>query len=168
MCEYLESNGDSLRSRHVARKDATRWYRTIDKVDPDLLRTPKLLIPDLSRHPEPFYDEGRFYPSHNMYWMISDEWDLEVLGGVLLSGQVESFIDAVGVKMRGNTMRCQAQYLRMLHIPYPHSLHDDESEGFRQAFRTRDRVLATVFMERLIGRMTGNGRSHEAGVAEVI
>ena len=168
MCEYLESNSDSLRSRHVARKDASKWYRTIDKVDPDLLRTPKLLVPDLSRHPEPFYDEGRFYPSHNMYWMISDEWDPEVLGGVLLSGQVESFIDAVGVKMRGNTMRCQAQYLRMLHIPYPHSLHDVEAEGFRQAFRTRDRVLATVFMERLIGRMTGNGRSHEAGVAEVV
>ena len=87
---------------------------------------------------------------------------------LLLSGQVESFIDAVGVKMRGNTMRCQAQYLRMLHIPYSYSLRDVEAEGFRQAFRTRDRVLATVFMERLIGRMTGNGRNHEAGVAEVV
>jgi len=47
-----------------------------------------------------------------MYWM---------------SGQVEAFIDAVGVKMRGNTMRCQAQYLR---IPRLKGLEPSEVEGF--------------------------------------
>ncbi len=166
---YLESHSKSLRERHIAKKNAAAWYRTIDKVNPTLLSKPKLLIQDMSKYPDPYFDEGNYYPSHNMYWITSDKWDLKVLGGVLMSEQIKSFIDAIGVKMRGNTMRCQAQYLRMLHIPYPEDFNETDMSGFRMAFETRDRNMATSCMERLINRRNAtNEKQHETGTAEVL
>ncbi len=166
---YLESNRDSLMSRHVAKKDASKWYRTIDKVNPLLRAMPKLLMQDMSPRPDPYYDDGRFYPCHNMYWLASDRWDMKVLGGILISDQIESFIDAVCVKMRGNTMRCQAQYIRMLHIPYPESLSESDNAAFRTAFDTRDRKMATLCMGRLLDRRpTIDERGHEKSVVEIV
>lgn len=150
---YLESHKDSLSKRHVVKKDGSKWYRTIDKVNPSLRTKPKLLMQDMSKYPDPYYDDGLFYPSHNMYWITSDRWDLKVLGGILLSIQMESFIDAIGVKMRGKTMRCQAQYLRMLHVPHPEELTDSDVEGFRNAFDSRDRGMATSCMHRVLERV---------------
>lgn len=167
--KYLESHSESLKKRHVAKKDASRWYRTIDKVNPTLLSKPKLLMQDMSKYPDPYYDSGNYYPSHNMYWLTSDKWDLKVLGGVLMSEQVESFIGAIGVKMRGNTMRCQAQYLRMLHIPHPEDLDKTDMSGFRMAFETRNRNMATACMKRLLNRrIASNERQHEEGTAELV
>lgn len=165
---YLESNRDSLGSRHVARRNPSTWYRTIDRWNPSLAGRPKLLMPDLSAHPEPYLDDGGYYPSHNMYWLASDTWDLEVLGGILLSEQVERFIGAVGVKMRGGTLRCQAQYLRMLHVPYPWDLAAGEAEGFRRAFRERDRKAATMFMDSVISRRSVDERGYEKGAAGIV
>ena len=34
----------------------------------------------------PVLDEGSFYPHHNLYFVTSDAWDLQVLGGLLVQG----------------------------------------------------------------------------------
>ncbi|MBR7152139.1 MAG: Eco57I restriction-modification methylase domain-containing protein [Candidatus Methanomethylophilaceae archaeon] len=167
--EYLESHRDSLEKRHVVKKDRSKWYRTIDKVNPSLKSKPKLLMQDMSRYPDPFFDDGSYYPSHNMYWITSDTWDLKVLGGVLLSNQMEFFIDAIGVKMRGNTMRCQAQYLRMLHVPHPKELTEADSEEFKSAFEKRDRDMATTCMQRILNKeVTMDAGGNETGFVEVV
>ena len=166
---YFESHKDSLMKRHITKKNVSNWYRTIDKVNPLLQSTPKLILQDMSKHPDPYYDDGNYYPSHNMYWLSSDKWDLKVLGGILMSNQVESFIDAIGVKMRGNTLRCQAQYLRMLHLPYPEDLDGTDKSGFKLAFETRDRKLATACMKKLLDRRSiTNERRYETGITEVV
>ena len=86
-----------------------------------------------------------------------------------MSEQIALFIDAIGVKMRGNTMRCQAQYLRMLHIPYPEELDESDKAGFIQAFDNRDRKMATLCMNRLMSRrVETNERKYEASTAEVV
>lgn len=46
-------------------------------------------------------DEGGTYPHHNLYFIVSDRWNLEVLGGLLLSAIGQLFIEAYGVRMRG-------------------------------------------------------------------
>ena len=33
----------------------------------------------------PVLDPGDHYPHHNLYFVVSDAWDLEVLGGILLA-----------------------------------------------------------------------------------
>lgn len=44
---YLPAHQKQIISRHIARKNPNRWYRTIDRIYPPLATTPKLLIPDI-------------------------------------------------------------------------------------------------------------------------
>lgn len=90
----------------------------------------------------PIYCDGTRYPCHNCYWLVSDRWDIKVLGGLLMSDIAEAFVDALGVKMEGGVMRFQAQYLRLIHIPNPEELSKDTSIRLRIAFENNDRDVA--------------------------
>jgi hypothetical protein len=142
--QYFRGSEDRLRNRHVAKKgNDNSWYRTIDKVYGGLRDKPKLLIQDMKSHLQPVYDDGSYYPHHNLYWITSDTWDLEVLGGLLLSNIADLFVDAYGVKMRGGTMRLQAQYLRKIRVPDPSAIDARTSNRLRAAFRNNDQKEAT-------------------------
>lgn len=140
---YLESHRDVLSKRHTARNGD--WYRTIDKPKWDLLNRPMLLFPDMAAKPDPVYSDGSKYPCHNCYWLISNIWNLEALGGLLMSEIAEIFIDAFGVKMRGKTLRFQSQYLRLIHVPLPDTIEEDVLEGLVQAFRESNREMASKY-----------------------
>ena len=60
-----------------------------------------------------------------------------------MSDIAESFIDALGVKMRGGTKRFQAQYLRLIHVPNPKDIPDETAEELKLAFETNDRAAAS-------------------------
>ncbi|MBZ0207446.1 MAG: Eco57I restriction-modification methylase domain-containing protein [Flavobacteriales bacterium] len=139
---YLQAHAGVLKKRHIARKRPDRWYATIDKVHPGLRTRPKLVLQDMSSAISPVLDTEH-YPHHNLYWITSTGWDLEVLGGLLLSEVAELFVRAYGVKMRNGTMRFQSQYLRMIRIPAPASLSTELKQQLRTAFRERDRAKAT-------------------------
>jgi adenine-specific DNA-methyltransferase len=141
---YLTTNEERLRARHTAQKNLDRWYRTIDTVDPGLQFRPKLLLPDLKAAAHPVLDEGRYYPHHNTYFVVSDSWDLEVLGGLMLSEFANLFVGAYCVKMRGGCYRFQAQYLRQIRVPEPSSLSTSSQAALTKAFRSRDRAAATT------------------------
>ncbi len=140
---YLEAHESRLRARHTARKRPDRWYRTIDAVDPTLRSRPKLLLPDLKAAAHPVLDEGGYYPHHNLYYVISDTWDLEVLGGIVLSDIANLFVGAYCVKMRGGCYRFQAQYLRRICVPGMSEIGETTRGELRAAFRSRDRGAAT-------------------------
>ncbi|MEU0519354.1 Eco57I restriction-modification methylase domain-containing protein [Streptosporangium sp. NPDC006007] len=140
---YLNRNATALKERYVARKNPDKWYKTIDKVEAGLAGRPKLLFPDLKLSSHPVLDKGDFYPHHNLYFITSDIWNLEVLGGLLLSRVAEAFVDAYAVKMRGKTLRFQAQYLRRIPVPDPAALTSAQREGLIDAFRKRDVEAAT-------------------------
>jgi hypothetical protein len=53
------------------------------------------------------------------------------------------FIEAYCVKMRGGTLRFQAQYLRRIRVPSPAALSVDLCDRLRLAFRSRDAAAAT-------------------------
>ena len=113
---YFEGHSDVLRGRHVA-KNPSRWYRTIDKVRPGLLETPKLLIPDIKGGAVVAFDPGTLYPHHNLYFVTTDEWDIRALQTVLRSRLAEFQVAAYAVRMRGGYLRFQAQYLRRIRLP---------------------------------------------------
>ena len=144
LAEYLHANGDRLRQRHIAQKRPAAWYRTIDRVDHRLTSRPKLVLPDMKASAHPVLDDGNFYPHHNLYYVISDAWDLEVLGGLLLSDIANLFVGAYCVRMRGGTYRFQAQYLRRIRVPDPRSIKRSSVLSLAQAFRARDREQATA------------------------
>ncbi|GGN96128.1 hypothetical protein GCM10010112_87100 [Actinoplanes lobatus] len=137
------SSHPSLRERFVAKKDRLSWYRTIDKVQAGLTGRPKLLLQDMKTTIHPVLEQGGHYPHHNLYYVVSDAWDLEVLGGILLSRISQAFIEAYCVKMRGGTLRFQAQYLKRIRVPHPDSIDVDTADSLRAAFRDRDVDAAT-------------------------
>jgi len=140
---YLEGRRAELERRHIARRRPREWYRTIDPVRHGLTAQPKLYFPDMKLASNPVLDRGGTYPHHNLYYLTSRDWDLEVLGGLLLSRIAQLFIEAYCVKMRGGTLRFQAQYLRRIRVPDPASIHEELRERLRQAFRDRNAWAAT-------------------------
>ena len=99
----------------------------------------------------PVLDRGEFYPHHNLYYVVSDGWDLEVLGGILLSDVANLFVGAYCVKMRGGCYRFQAQYVRQIRVPEPDRVTPDLALSLADAFRRRDRRAATAAAADLYG-----------------
>ncbi len=158
---YYKRHAEALKKRHTAEKSADKWYKTIDRVNHRLTHTHKLYIPDIKNTLEPVLDRGETYPHHNLYFIQSDEWDLEVLGGLLLSKVGQFFVESYGVRMRGGYLRFQAQYLRRIRVPPPKSLSKIQSHELRDAFRLRDRSRATQAALDLYGI---NARTLEAAL----
>ena len=140
---YFGEHGEALKKRHTAIKSAHAWYKTIDRVTHALTEKPKLYIADIKNILDPVLDAGETYPHHNLYFIQSDDWDLEVLGGLLISAIGQFFVASYGVRMRGGYFRFQAQYLRRIRVPDPKSLSKAHTKDLIKAFRSRDRNLAT-------------------------
>jgi hypothetical protein len=140
---YFDKHAAELKKRHTAAKNWRGWYRTIDRVTHSLTRKPKLFIADIRNRLDPVLDNGETYPHHNLYFIHSEVWDLEVLGGLLISDVGQFFIESYGVRMRGGYLRFQAQYLRRIRVPSPLALSENQASALRTAFRNRDRQAAS-------------------------
>ena len=137
LANHLRTHEADVRRRHVSQKNPSSWFRTIDRVYPHLANEPKLLVPDIAGANEIVFERGRFHPHHNLYFITSEEWDLEVLGGLLSSRVALFFVWSYAVKMRGGYLRFQAQYLRRIRVPSPSSLANALADSIRSAFRAR-------------------------------
>lgn len=140
---YFGKHSLALKQRHTASKNLRGWYRTIDRVTHALAARPKLYIADIKNALDPVLDTGETYPHHNLYFIQSDAWNLEVLGGLLISAVGQFFVDSYGVRMRGGYLRFQAQYLRRIRVPAPGSIGKVQAKELVKAFRLRDRERAT-------------------------
>lgn len=98
----------------------------------------------MKAHIHPVLEPGGHYPHHNLYYVTSETWDMEVLGGLLLSRVAQAFIEAYCVRMRGGTLRFQSQYLKKIRVPNPETLDPRIADELRQAFRNRDVQAATL------------------------
>jgi hypothetical protein len=135
---YLDAHQAELRRRHIARRSPAVWFRTIDRVYPELARAPKLLVPDIADANAFTYEPGALHPHHNLYFVTAPPWDLEALGGLLSSQVALLFLRSYAVQMRGGYLRLQAQYLRRIRVPAPTALAPPLIAALRDAFRRRD------------------------------
>jgi hypothetical protein len=117
LAAYLTEHAGAIRKRTCAQRNPAGWYRTIDRITPGLTYEPKLLIPDIKGDAHIVYDEGRYYPHHNLYFITSEEWNLLALQNVLRSGIARLFVSLYSTQMRGGYLRFQAQYIRRIRIP---------------------------------------------------
>jgi hypothetical protein len=147
LASYLEERKSVIAKRHCAQKAPSSWYRTIDRIWPYLTHKPKLLIPDIKGEAHIVFEPGELYPHHNLYYVVSDTWELRALQAVLLSSIAKLFVATYSTKMRGGYLRFQAQYLRRIRIPF----WQDVSENLRQelinaaTFRDLDACNRAVF-----------------------
>ena len=130
---YLEDRRQQIAGRHVAMKRPRSWYRTIDRIYPELTWRHKLLIPDIKNDASIVYEEGKLYPHHNLYYITSDEWDLRALQAVLRSGIARIFVALYSTRMRGGYLRYQAQYLRRIRVPRWKDVSPELRERLAQA-----------------------------------
>lgn len=149
LAAYFKSHRKVITNRHVAKKNISGWYRTIDKVHSKLASQPKLLIPDIKGAAAVVYEEGKFYPHHNLYYIISSIWDLRALQLVLASGLAHLFISVYSTRMRGGYLRFQAQYLRRIRIPRWEAVSPELKRQFKQAspgdLGTAARLVADLY-----------------------
>lgn len=148
---YLEARKDEIGGRHVAKKSPANWYRTIDRIYPALVARPKLLIPDIKGEAHIVYDQGRYYPHHNLYFITSDDWDLRALQTVLMSGIARLFISTYSTTMRGGYLRFQAQYLRRIRIPSWSDVSSEIRAQLIAASQAGDRSSCDAVVAQLYG-----------------
>jgi len=148
---YLSAHEPELIRRNVGQKNPTTWFRTIDRVNHWLTSRPKLYVADIKNRLIPFLDAGETYPHHNVYFVHSYDWNMEVLGGLLLSPVAQFFVECYGVRMRGGYLRFQAQYLRRIRVPNPKDISPNQQERLIDAFRRYDINQATAVSFELYG-----------------
>lgn len=144
MRAYFNRHAKRLKARYVARKSPRTWWRTIDRVPSDLATRRKLLIPDLKDSVFPVLDEGDYVPLHSLYYVTSETWDLEVLGGLLMSDQIKVSVESYSVRMASGYLRVSAQYLRKARAPRYEDIPDHVRAQLREAFKRRDPAAATA------------------------
>jgi hypothetical protein len=138
LARYLDQHGAAIKARHVSKKNPLGWYRTIDRIYPELVPVPKLLIPDIKGAAHIVYEPGEFYPHHNLYFITAADWDLRALQAVLLSDVTRAFITLYSTKMRGGYLRFQAQYLRRLRLPHWQDVPAALRKELTRAGKSRD------------------------------
>lgn len=137
--KYFNSNKAELSKRHVAKKDQSKFYKTIDKIYPDLLTKPKVILPDISGNRFINVDKGSFYPHHNLYYVTCKSYrDACILASTLMSDFVYKQLIHIGNKMKGGYPRWQSQNLRKLRIPILKSMPDDIEETLLDAYENKD------------------------------
>lgn len=148
---HFELWSDVLRRRNCAKKNPEHWYRTIDRIHNSLVRQPKLLVPDIKGEAHVVYEEGHYYPHHNLYYILSEEWDMEALQAVLMAGFATLFVAAYSTQMRGGYLRFQAQYLRRIRLPHWCKLPSELRRDLLLAVRRRDRMRCRELAFRAYG-----------------
>ncbi len=148
---YLEERKEQIAGRHVAEKNPRGWYRTIDRIYPELTYREKLLIPDIKGDASIVYEEGKLYPHHNLYFITSDEWDVHSLQTVMRSGIARLFVGLYCTKMRGGYLRFQAQYLRKIRIPRWSDVSEQLRERLSEYAEPNDRHTLNEIVSELYG-----------------
>ncbi|WP_375552557.1 Eco57I restriction-modification methylase domain-containing protein [Rhodophyticola porphyridii] len=151
LCAYLEERKEQIAGRHVAAKNPRGWYRTIDRIYPELTYREKLLIPDIKGDASIVYEEGKLYPHHNLYFITSDEWDVHALQAVMRSGIARLFVSLYCTRMRGGYLRFQAQYLRKIRIPKWQDVSADLRQRLADYAETNDRHALNEIVSELYG-----------------
>ena len=158
LTRYLERHRAALSGRFVAKNK--EWYRTIDRVNWSLFRSPKILLPDIQSGGIVGLDAtGGVYPHHNLYWIISKGWPLPVLAAILRSSFVTRQIREASSEMRGGSIRYQAKNLERLRIPSRTAVSDAECDKLSAAFAASDLAAIDGTVDAIVARLVNSSDS---------
>lgn len=148
---YLISHREALQKRHVAKKNPRKWYKTIDRIIPQLKDTPKVLLPDISGNQLIFVDDGQFYPQHNLYYITGGSLrQLQLLSAMLMSDYVKNQLVNITNCMNGGYPRWQSQYLRKLLMPDVNAIEEHMADQLLNAYLSFDMSVLNKTMTAII------------------
>lgn len=158
---YLEKHRAILENRHIVR-NGRMWYSLIDKIKPQLAREPKILLPDISGNKMIFVDKGRFYPAHNIYYIVGKPVpELELLAAVLMSSFVKGQIENVSNKMNGGLPRWQSQSVKKIRIPVISNIPTQLSNMLSTAYHERDYMEINRLVDEIVKQQKSNSPSNK-------
>lgn len=139
--KYFEHNKSELSSRHVAKKNPLKYYKTIDKIYKCIVAKPKVILPDISGDRFINVDKGEYYPHHNLYYVLCNSYEeATLLACVLMSDFTYDQLIHIGNKMKGGYPRWQSQNLRKLHIPVIKSMPLDIKSELLNSYKKKDLI----------------------------
>lgn len=150
--DYFESQKELLLKRHVAKKNPSLWYKTIDRIHPSLTHQVKVVLPDISGNTRIFIDKGSYYPHHNLYYITGhDNEKLIALAAILMSDFVKDQLLELGTTMNGGYPRWQSQNLKKLRIPILTTIPNDTYQELIHAYQRNDlqRINELVIEDRM-------------------
>ncbi len=137
--KYLESKRDILEKRHISKKNPRFWYKTIDRINHDLINEYKIVLPDISGNSHLFIDKGNYYPHHNLYYITGNNYDkLAILAALLMSDFVLNQLMELGTKMNGGYPRWQSQNLKKLRVPVINAIPSESAAALLNAYHSRN------------------------------
>jgi len=137
--QYFNSQKEILLKRHVSKKNPNHWYKTIDRITPDLTLKDKIILPDISGNSHLFIDRGNYYPHHNLYYITGKSYDkLVLLAAILMSDFVKSQLHELGNNMNGGYPRWQIQNLKRLRIPIIDAIPKNSAKEIILAYHAKD------------------------------
>lgn len=147
--QYLEQHKDRLKQRHTAKVNPEKWFKTIDKIKPELVSKPKLLLPDIAGIRKLLIDSGEYYPHHNLYFITGQPIDkLKILASILMSSFIREQLSQIGIRMNGGFPRFQAQILKKLRIPNIDNLSTDERNALIESYDRLDLLVIDDIMRK--------------------
>lgn len=148
---YLLKNESKLKARHIAKKHPEKWYRTIDRIHPELQHQPKILLPDMSANSFIFVDKGDYYPSHNLYYVTgADVRHLKLLSAILISQFTQRQLVRLSNKMNGGFVRWQSQYLHKLRVPDIFHIENGVAEQLLAAYNHFDIAAINTAVDKIV------------------
>ena len=131
-----------------AKKNSKSWFKTIDKIKPELIKQPKILLPDLAGCKYLFIDKGDFYPHHNVYYITHHEINkLKILASILMSTFVKDQLSQIGIRMNGGLPRFQSQTRKKLRIPDINKLKKKEKQRLIESYDNKQIELINEEIE---------------------
>ena len=135
--QYLEQFRPILSKRYIV-KNGRIWYSLIDKIKPEIINLPKILLPDISGNNTIFVDKGLFYPAHNIYYIIGRSLEeLELLAAILMSSFVRAQIKSISNKMNGGLPRWQSQSIKKIRIPIISNISTKQKDKLADDYHSR-------------------------------
>ena len=104
-----------LRQRSIVRNGAP-WYRTIDRVRAVDWARPKLLVPEIAKHPRLAVDRLGTVPSHGVYAIFAENDDVDALYEKLRDGRLAEALEGIAPKVRGGYIRCYKRFLLKMRL----------------------------------------------------
>ena len=105
-----------LEGRYIVRHSGRPWYSTIERLNPDRWRRPKLLVPDITKNPTVAIDRSGLIPSHGVYAIFPPADQIEETYALLHGGGLASALSGIAPTMKNGYVRCYKHFLNAIRI----------------------------------------------------
>lgn len=113
---HLARHKRKLKARYIVQSAGHPWYRTIERLNPDRWRQPKLLVPDIAKNPTVALDTSGLIPSHGLYAIFPPADQVEAIHALLRDGGLANALSGIAPTLKNGYVRCYKHFLNAIYI----------------------------------------------------